>query len=173
MVWFGWADRDRRSAKSRIAHKGTEVLCDVARMLQTSGSDSGADLKLAAAQRLLQDPRLPESVRVDEKWEVQNFEMVADMSIADIVDEVCLNLGEALDMWSPRRLNTTAKSTDECVTALANHILWWGQSLLGLFGGILHDDPEAERVLDGGTGAEMGDTPPRRAGRLRRPQAEH
>ena len=97
---------------------GPEVLTCVAERLQTSGKDEAADTKLRLALERLQSDRVPRLVATAESPVITSWESVHDMSIVSLMDEIVLDMSEALSTWSPIQREAQAAHVRSLVSSL-------------------------------------------------------
>ena len=97
---------------------GPEMLTRVAELLQASGNDEAADAKLRHAQERLQGDRVPRLVVTADSPMITSWESIHDMSVVSLLDEIVLEVAEALSSWSPIQREAQAAHVRTLVSSL-------------------------------------------------------
>ena len=110
----------RRKALSQAFSKGwgPEILTRVAERLQVSGRDEAANAKLRHAQERLQSDRVPRLMVTADSPVITSWESIHDLSAVSLLDEIVLDVGEALSSWSPIQLEAQAAQVRSLVSSL-------------------------------------------------------
>ena len=97
---------------------GPEIVTRGAERLQVSGKDEAADAKLRHAQEWLQSDRVPRLVVIADSPVITSWESIHDLSAVSLLDEIVLDVGEALSSWSPIQLEAQAAQVRSLVSSL-------------------------------------------------------
>ena len=110
----------RMKAVSQAFSKGwgPEILTRVAERLQVSGRDEAANAKLRHAQERLQSDRVPRLMVTADSPVITSWESIHDLSAVSLLDEIVLDVGEALSSWSPIQLEAQAAQVRSLVSSL-------------------------------------------------------